>query len=56
MARSTSGEVAGLSNRPEGIETPTGYLIGQVVEQQTRQAQNLVPTTGREGAIPSLAT
>ena len=24
-ARSTSGEVAGLSNRPEGIETPTGY-------------------------------
>jgi hypothetical protein len=62
-ARSTSGEVAGLSSRPGGIVTHTGYSgasrsapgNGQVVERQTRQAQNLVPT-GREGSSPSLAT
>lgn len=27
LTRSTSGEVAGPSNRPEGIETPTGHFL-----------------------------
>jgi hypothetical protein len=31
------------------------FWNGQVVERQTREAQNLVPT-GREGSNPSLAT
>ncbi len=34
---------------------PRSTGVGQVVEWQTRQAQNLVPT-GREGSTPSLVT
>ena len=33
LARSTSGEVAGLSSRPEGIVTPTGCSITLVVKR-----------------------
>jgi hypothetical protein len=50
------GVAAGLSSRRSRVRIPPRILtIGQVVERQTRQVENLVPT-GREGSSPSLAT
>jgi hypothetical protein len=51
--------LSGCGRRPLEPEivgsNPTQDTDSQVVERQTRQAQNLVPT-GHEGSIPSLAT
>jgi hypothetical protein len=43
-ARSTSGEVAGLSSRQEGLDSPTGYCLAKWRNQQTREVQSLVPS------------
>jgi hypothetical protein len=47
--------VATLSPWRSWVQIPSRVLVSQVVERQTRQVQNLVPT-GHEGSSPSLAT
>ena len=57
LARSSSGQDLGLSIRGRGFEPRTGYFNNrhdQVVERQTRGAQNAEPRSGHESSSLSL--
>ena len=49
LARSASGEAAGPSSRPEGIETPTGYC--ELGVSSNGKTAGLQPAN--EGSTPS---